>query len=144
MMMMIAMTNHRTIRNPSICFVRNVLVCVLCVMPADVPTASKLYVAIAESGCVRIVGTEMIYAGAMVIVRVAALRSIAVPMDGLVANATSGCVLGAVGATTRARNVVLERNPMMMMSNLFPDPLFQCLFSMFFGAVSRLFAAFFR
>jgi hypothetical protein len=51
----------------------------------------------------------MIYAGAMVIVRVAALRSIAVPMDGHVANATSGYVPGAVDATTRARNAALER-----------------------------------
>ena len=107
MMMTIAMTSHRT--NPSICFVRNVLVGVLCVMPADAPTASRLYVAIAESGCAQIVGMVMIYADAMVIVQVAAPRSIAVPMDGHVASVTSGYVLGAVGATTRALNVVLER-----------------------------------
>jgi hypothetical protein len=71
---MIAMTttNHRT--NLNIYFVRNVLAGVLCVMSADVPTASKLYVAIAESGCVRIVGTGMIYADVMAIVLVAALK----------------------------------------------------------------------
>lgn len=112
---------YRTKRNPSICFVRNVLAGVLCVMSADVPTASRLYVAIAESGCAPIVGTAMICAGAMVIVRVAALRSIAVPMDGLVASVTSGCVLGAVGATIHARNAALERNPMTTMSNLSPS-----------------------
>ena len=114
------MTNHRTIRNPSICFVRNVLAGVLCVMPADAPTASRSYVAIAVSGCARIVGTAMIYADAMVIVRVAALRSIAVPMDGRVASVTSGCVQGAVGATTRARNAAPERNRIMTMSNISP------------------------
>ena len=120
MTVMIATTNHQTIRNPSICFVRNALAGVLCVMPADAPTVSKWYVAIAVSGCAPIVGTAMIYADAMVIVRVAALRLIAVPMDGLVASVTSGYVLGAVGATIRARNAALERNRIMTMSNLSP------------------------
>jgi len=78
-------------------------------MSADVPIASKLYVAIAESGCALIVRTAMIYAGAMAIVQVAAPKSIAVPMDGRVVSVTSGCVLGAVDATTRALNVALER-----------------------------------
>ena len=114
-------TSHRTKRNPSICFVRNVHVGVLCVMPADAPTASRLYVAIVERGCAPIVGTAMICADAMVIVRVAVLRLIAVPMDGLVASVTSGCVLGAVGATIRARNAAPERNPIMTMSNLSPS-----------------------
>ena len=54
---------------------------------------------------------EMICADVMVIVKVAVLRLIAVPMDGLVASVTSGCVLGAVGATIRARNAAPERNP---------------------------------
>ena len=131
---MIATTTlfYRTKRNP-ICFVRNALAGVLCVMSADVPTASRLYVAIAERGCVRIVGMEMIYAGVMVIVRVAVPMSIAVPMDGRAVNVTSGFVLGAAGATTRARNAGQERNQMRT-SNLFPDPLLQCLFLMFFGS----------
>jgi len=90
-------------------------------MPADAPTASRLYVAIVERGCAPIVGTAMICADAMVIVRVAVLRLIAVPMDGLVASVTSGCVLGAVGATIRARNAAPERNPIMTMSNLSPS-----------------------
>lgn len=120
MMTIAMMTNHRTKRNPSICFVRNVLAGVLCVMSADVPTASRLYVAIAVSGCAPIVAITMIYADAMVIVRVAAPRLIAVPMDGLVASVTSGCVPGAVGATTHVRNAVLERNQMTT-SNLSPS-----------------------
>ena len=113
-MMMIATTNHRA--NLNICFVRNVLVGVLCVISADALTASMLYVAIAESGCARIVGTGMIYAGAMVIVQVAAPKSIAVPMDGRAVNVTSGFVLDAADATTRARNAGQERNR--RMSNL--------------------------
>jgi hypothetical protein len=103
-----------------------------------------LYVAIAESGCAPIVGTAMIYADAMVIVRVAALRLIAVPMDGLVASVTSGCVLGAADTATHVRNAAPERNQIMTMSNLFSRPLLQCLFSMFFCMFPRLFAAFFR
>jgi len=70
---MIAITSHLTKRTP-IYFVRNALAGVLCANSVDAPTASKLYVAIAERGCVRIVGTGMIYAGAMVIVQVAAPR----------------------------------------------------------------------
>ena len=115
-MMMIAMTtNHLT--NSNICFVRNALAGVLYVMPADAPAVLRLYVVIAESGCARIVGTGMICAGAMATVLVAAPRLIAVPMDGLVASVTSGCVPGAAGATTRARNADLEGNR--MTSNLF-------------------------
>jgi hypothetical protein len=114
MMMMIATTNHRT--NLNICFVRNVLAGVLCVISADALTASMLYVAIAGSGCVQIVGMGMICAGAMAIVQVAAPKSIAVPMDGRAVNVTSGFVLDAADATIRARNAAPERNR--RMSNL--------------------------
>jgi hypothetical protein len=115
-MIVTATMSHLKTRNPNICFVKNAHAGVLCAKSADAPIASKLYVAIAESGCVRIVGTGMIYAGAMVIVLVAAPKSIAVLMDGLVVNVTSGCVLGAAGATIHVRNAAPERNWMMTMT----------------------------
>lgn len=119
-----AMKTTRTMKTkmlphlPNTCFARNALAGVLSAKSADVPTVSMLSVVIAVYVCVANAGTGMICAGAMVIVQVAALKSIAVPMDGHAVNVTSGFVLGAVGATTRAQNAGLERNR--MMSNLSP------------------------